>query len=399
MKYGTAAVATAIVIIIASLLATTSLTPNSTSQTNNQASSASFTVMLTDPPTVPAGTTVLNLTYSNISIHVIYPNSTTEWLSLDAAGTVNLFSLINMSQTLATTTLPIGSIVDKIQFTIADVDAVVNDVSYNVTALSNSLVINIANGSVDQNLSGVLLDFNPTLAQIQATDADGNLVNYYVLVPSAKAIVISALTSDQVRVGTIVKLGENHRIALEHVEQQFAKNVTITSASIDVEGNSTTLMVTLRNDGAMAFKIFGLSLNGNFSATRTWESSIWDTHFRARIGVSDLFRHGMYNVLVESIHPRTIPFKINDTSLVPQFGTRFGGWGNGNPDNRGVSALTLLPGETVTVSFSDVIALQTERYDLSHPAMVITPIAGNNYTLRLMGEGFETFTMTATATP
>ncbi len=34
---------------------------------------------------------------------------------------------------------------------------------------------------------------------------------------------------------------------------------------------------------------------------------------------------------------------------------------------------------------------------MKHPAMVVTPIVGGNYTLRLMGEGFQTFNVTATS--
>jgi hypothetical protein len=394
MKYGTAAVITAIAIIVVSLFATTSLNPNSTGPQNNnpQTGTASFTVMLTDPPTVPAGTTILNLTYSDVSLHVTYPNSTTAWIPLGASGTVNLFSLVNMSQTLASTTLPINSTVDKIQFTIADVKAVVNSVTYNVTALSNALILNIANSRVNQNFSGVLLDFNPTLTQIQATDADGNAVTYYVLVPSAKAIIVNALTSDQMRVGTIVKLGENHRVALERVQQEFQNNVTITQASLTIDGNSTALSITLTNNGAMPFRILGLSLNGDFNATRTWISSIWDARGRMGMG-KGMFRQGMYNIIMENIHPKTIPFKINDTSLVPLLGGAFGE-GHGN---NGISSLVLQPGETTTVTFNGVIAMQIGRNDDEHPAMVVTPVAGNDYTIRLMGEGFETFTVTATS--
>jgi hypothetical protein len=49
------------------------------------------------------------------------------------------------------------------------------------------------------------------------------------------------------------------------------------------------------------------------------------------------------------------------------------------------------------LSFSGVFALQPEKYDVMHPAMVVTPIVGGNYTIRLMGEGFRTFNVTATS--
>ncbi len=383
-KYGSAAVLVAVAIVVVSLIANPVIFRQPTG------TYASFTVMLTDPPIVPAGTTQLNLTYSDISLHVAYPNGTVEWLPVNASGTVNLFSLINMSQTLASTVLPVNSTVDKIQFMIADVETVINGARYDVTALSSTLVINVADGHVNQTLSGVLLDFNPTLVQIQATDANGTLVDYYVLVPSATAVVIKDLSEDQLRVGTIVRLGENHRVRLVHVEEEFKNNVTIVSASLSINGNATSLSVTLKNNGDFAFRVFGLTLHGEYNASRTWERTVWEMHRRG-----DRHEwHGMFEEIFEKVHPNTIPFKVNDSSLIPLFGTaperHMGGSG-------GFSSLVLQPGENVTLTFTGVIELQPENDLLEHPAMVITPVAGANYTLRLMGEGFQTFSVTATS--
>ena len=377
-----AAVLVAIVVIAVVLYA------NPLSFTPDQTSATSFLVMLTDPPTVPAGTTILDLTYSNVSLHVTYPNGTALWLPVNASGTVNLFSLVNMSQTIASTTIPTGSAVDKIQFTIADVDAVVHGVMYNVTALSDTLVVSVKNSKVNQTLSGVLIDFNPTLVQIQATDANGTLVYYYVLVPSATATIIGDLSKEQIKVGTIVQLGENNRVKLVHVVEEFSKNVTIVSASLSVNGNVTTLSVTIKNDGNFTFRVFGLTLHGEFNATRTWEKKEDDD---------------MDDEIVEKIHPNTIPFKLNGSSLIPLFGDRDDHQHDDDHEHGGehedmeLSSLALQPGQSVTLSFSDVIALQPEKDIMKHPAMVVTPIVGGNYTIRLMGEGFQTFDVTATS--
>jgi hypothetical protein len=375
LKYGLGAVLVATTIIAVALFAN----PIMLDQTS---AAASFVVMLTDPPTVPAGTTILDLTYSNVSLHVTYPNGTALWLPVNASGTVNLFSLVNMSQTIASTTIPSGSAVDKIQFTIADVDAVVNGVMYNVTALSNTLVVSVKNSQVNQTLSGVLIDFNPTLVQIQATDANGTLVYYYVLVPSATATIIGDLSKEQIKVGTIVELGENNRAKLVHVVEEFSKNVTIVSASLSVNGNVTTLSVTIRNDGNFTFRVFGLTLHGEFNATRTWK--------KEKDGETD-------EEIVERIHPDTIPFKVNGSSLIPLFGDQKDHAHDDEHENMELSSLTLEPGQNATLSFSGVIALQPERDIMKHPAMVVTPIVDGNYTIRLMGEGFQTFNVTATS--
>jgi hypothetical protein len=365
LKYGMAAVLVSIVVIAVVLYA------NPLPFTPDQTSATSFLVMLTDPPTVPAGTTILDLTYANVSLHVTYPNGTALWLPVNASGTVNLFSLVNMSQTIASTTIPSGSAVDKIQFTIADVDAVVNGVMYNVTTLSDTLVVSVKNSQVNQTLSGVLIDFNPTLVQIQATDANGTLVYYYVLVPSATATIVGDLSREQIKVGTIVELGQNNRVKLVHVVEEFSKNVTIASVSLSVNGNVTTLSVTIRNDGNFTFRVFGLTLHGEFNATRNWKK--------------------------ERIHPDTIPFKLNGSSLIPLFGDRDDHEHDGEHGDMELTSLALQPGQNVTLSFSDVIALQPEKDFMKHPAMVVTPIVGGNYTIRLMGEGFQTFNVTATS--
>ena len=372
-KYSLAAVIAAIIIIAVSLVANLpGITPDVP-----PVEGATFAVMLTDPPTVPAGTTQLNLTYTDVLLHVIYPNDTEEWLPVGASGNVNLFSLVNMTQTLATITIPLNSTVDKVQFTIANVTAVINEETYNVTSLSDTFVVKVANGAVNQTDSGVLIDFNPTLVQIQATDENDAIVCYYVLVPSANAIIVNELGPRQLKVGTISEIGENNRVQLVRVKEDFSKNLTIVSATLTVNGNATGLSVTLKNEGNVTFRVFGLTLHGEFNTTQNW-------------GLKPFGRgwHMDYRV---KIHPETIPFKVNGTSLIPLYGAA----GMFNP----FLSITVQSGETVTLNFDGVIAFYYGWGHGQNPMFTITPIVDENYTLRLMGEGFQTFNVEATALP
>ena len=406
-KYGLAAVLTAVLIISVAIFANPNIAPKQVS------AKTTFTVMLTDPPTVPSGTTELNITYSNIQLHVTYGNGTSEWVSVGTSGNINSFALVNMSQTIATTTIPTNTTVDKIQFTITNATAVINDQAYNVTTLSNTLVMSVANSQINQTLSGVLIDFNPTLVQIQSTDANGNLVNYYVLVPSATAVFVNGIDQAQVRVGTIVKIGQNDRVRVSRVVESFAQNITITSASLAVTGNQTSLSVTLQNKGDLTFRIFGLMLQGELNSTGNTGTGLLmpgNNPFRYQGPITD-----------------NVPFAINGTSLVPLLGPDmqaqpmepmailhgpFVGMGRMNqgpqpfgPRNRdpdditGAAALTYLiiePGQTVTLTFSGVISLQYGGF-LQSLSTAITPTVGNSYTISLMGEGFQSFQVTATA--
>lgn len=372
-KYGIAAGLAAIAIIAISLLA------NSITPIVPTAQAATFAVMLTDPPTVPAGTTQLNLTYNSVMLHVTYPNGTAEWLPLTASGTVNLFSLVNMTQTIASTTIPVNSTVNKVQFTIANVTAEANAKTYNVTALSDTFVVKVANGEVNQTLSGVLIDFNPTLVQIQASDANDTTVYYYVLVPSANAMIVNGINAAHLKVGTIVQIGENNRVSLQRVMENFSKNVTIVSATLTVKGNSTNLSLTLENQGNVSFRIFGLTLNGEFNATKG---------FSDRQNMRD--NHGWH----EKTHPNTIPFKLSGASLVPLLGI-----GREHDEEHEFSSVTIQPGESLTLSFSGVIAFNADNGHGYGSVYSLTPIVDGNYTLRLTGEGFQTFTVKAAVQP
>jgi len=420
-KYGIAAVLAAVLIISVAIFANPNTLPQPV------AAKASFAVMLTDPPTVPAGTTQLNMTYSNVALDVVSGDGTSSWIAVGSSGTVDLFSLVNMTQTIATTTIPTNSSIDKIQFTIVNVTATVNDEVYNVTTLSNTLVLNVANPQVNQTLSGVLIDFSPTLVQIQATDANGNLDNYYVLVPSATATIVNDLGQAQARVGTIVRIGQNGMARINKVVQDFSQNLTVTSASLSVNGNTTSLSITLQNQGDVAFRIFGITLQGDFNQASDYANQFqWPNNGPEGFGVNN------------------IPFQVNGTSLVPMFGTapivqpmqptipayggQQGGPSLGTPSIGGFrgfqlpffgksrqtqplgpqiglqgnsasasTPLVLAPGQTVTLTFSDVIALQPGG-NFDNAGTVITPIVGNIYNISLMGEGFSTYQVTATAT-
>jgi hypothetical protein len=421
-KYGLAAVLAAVLIIAAALFASPNSVPN------NVSGKSSFAVMLTDPPNVPAGTTVLNLTYSDISLHITHADGTSEWVSVGSSGTVNSFALVNMSQTIASTTIPTNSSVDKVEFTISKVVAVINGTTYNVTTLSNTLVLQVANSQINQTLSGVLVDFNPTLLQIQAVDPNGNPVNYYVLVPSATATIVNDIDQAQIRVGTIVRIGQNNRLRMAHVVQDFSQAISITSASLTVNGNSTSLSVTLQNNGGVTFRIFGVMLRGEFNLPFN----------QPAFQMPGNYRNG------PNFNMTTVPFEINGTTLVSPFagppvmhpmipengnsnsvvGTsydvqsmrpllgpmqRFGLGSRIQPmnplnelhdDRTGGAAssyVALQPGQTATLTFSGVIVFQSFPFIFENASTAITPIVGNNYTIQLTGEGFQTYTVTATA--
>jgi hypothetical protein len=141
------------------------------------------------------------------------------------------------------------------------------------------------------------------------------------------------------------------------------------------------------NQGNIAFKIFGLTLHGEFNATRNWETV-------------NPMGEMISETYIERICPDTIPFRLNGTTLIPFFGT--------DRLIMDTPSLILEPGQTATLSFNGVIELQPDMgtvkdvsgtYWMILAPIVVTPIVGNTYTARLMGQGYQAFNVNATSAP
>jgi len=294
--------------------------------------------------------------------------------------------------------------VNSIQFTISSVSAGINGQTYPVTTLSNQLVVPIRGGQVlNQTRSAALLDLTPTLVQVAATNSSGGAVSYYVLVPSATAIIKSNVGQGQENVGTKTQLEQSDESELAHAQQTGLGNVTIASATLSTSGNKTSFTVTLTNHGTANATIFGLTLHGNFSSTTT--SSIQCTQATSSTSTSTSTTttdHGHQNSTTRTQgregcntgsgghdHPDTIPFKVNGTSMAPLFGDGSGQGGAG-----AASSVRLSPGQSVTLSFAGVIGLKTDGGDHGQ-GLVIGSISGIHYTIRLEGEGFQSAQVTA----
>ncbi len=433
MKYGVMAAALALAIVAVATVAypypsntTGPTTSKSTTGSATGQPAGNFLVLLTDPPTVPAGTTQLNVTYSGISLQVKYANGSSASVPVTASGTVDLLSLVNFTQTIGSATIPAGSTVKSIDFTISSASAVVGGQTVPVTMLSNQLVVPIKGGQLlNGTQSAALLDLTPTLVEVDATNSTGGAVSYYVLVPSATAILKSNVSPGQGNVGARTELDQNDQNDLQNAQRGIG-NVTVTSATLHTSGNTTTFTVTLKNQGSSNATIFGLTLHGNFSSSASASISCKETTSSTSTTTStstasttttstttSSTSHGQGEgqgqgqgngqgppsqtpasgegqehgrCTSSTNHPQTIPFKVNGTSLVPLFG---------DGDNQAnSSSLTINAGQSITLNFTGVIGVNTENSQSGHN-LVIGGISGNSYTIRLQGEGFQTAQVTA----
>jgi len=382
LKYGVAAVVVALAIIGTSLYANTMLNPTGLSMQSGQ---TNFLVMLTDPPNVPRGTTELNVTYSGIQLDVVPSSGSSYWVAAQDSGRINLLSLVNMTQTIASVNLPTGSSVDKLQFKLSSAEAKINSVVYPVTMLSDNLLISIKQTKLNGTKTGALIDLRPTLVQIDATNSTGGLVSYYVLSPSASAIVKSNISDNEVKIGSKWRIGNNDNDKLDQEFRRASNNVTVTMSSLSVKGNVTSLSVTIKNIGKANATLSSLTISGDFNVTSSI-AGYGQQNGKGKSGKPGI--GGMGGGLMGMGHPDVVPFRISGNTLTPIFGDMF------PMAEIGSSRLVLKPGSTATLTFTGVISLHIDGRGRS-PKVAITPVKGSKYTIRMMGEGFKTFTVTA----
>ena len=104
MTSAAVAVIAAIALISAAILSPGMLGTSSTAQ----AGSGTLAVMLTDPPTVPNGVSAVYATYNDLQVHVSDAGNQSGWYDLHSSGEINLMSIVNVSQTIASTNVPSG---------------------------------------------------------------------------------------------------------------------------------------------------------------------------------------------------------------------------------------------------------------------------------------------------
>jgi Domain of unknown function (DUF4382) len=179
-------------------------------------SSGTMEVLLTDPPTVPENVSAVYIQYSEVEAHVAVAGNSSGWYNLSGSGEVNLMSVVNVSQTIATSNLPAGKF---------------NGLRFNVTGI---LVTYSPNPNIvkSQNYTGLMVNghntlyawipggINVTAAKTSAALVDlaptvvlaGNRSNpMFVFIPAATGYVIpsSAIPAESHAIGARINLASS----------------------------------------------------------------------------------------------------------------------------------------------------------------------------------------------
>lgn len=208
--------------------------------------SGDLSVMLTDPPSVPAGVSAIYLTYTNLGVHPKgFANST--WVSIAGGGTIDTMKLINLSQTISTDTVP-SLTYDLMKFNISGVNVEYFAKNYTAAVSSGSLTAPILGGLVvnSSNLAAALVDLQPTVLNL------GNQSGpEFTITAGAKALQVpSGQVSDSVK-----QVGHTTSLKGHGWFQSFE---SVHSDDLSVSGvllSSNSLSFSATNDGSDPFTI------------------------------------------------------------------------------------------------------------------------------------------------
>jgi hypothetical protein len=216
----------------------------------NLGSNANLAVIsLTDPPNVPNGTTSLMISYSAVQAHVVNASSS-GWVNIQGSGSVNLLSLVNVSQIIANSGIAANSTINMVRFKVNSANITINGVTSNVSVPSSMITANVSNSG--NGTSHVLVDLSPSIVSIYT-----NSSTVFVMVPSVRAVAFAG-SRGNVQIGARAQLNSS-----EKAEIAARPNLSITSESVMSSGNTSTVSVTVKNNGNQSITIRHVMIHGS----------------------------------------------------------------------------------------------------------------------------------------
>jgi hypothetical protein len=338
--------------------ATTSIysnTGSSVTSSGSGAGSGAFSLLMTDPPTVPSGVTNLFMVYDDVGVHLAGQGNSSGWTILSESGTVDLMQDVNVSQTIATAGLQSGVRFNALGFNITSVTVTFNNGSAaaNYTAylayghtrffvpIPGGIVVN---SSEDQ---AVMLDMTPKVLLL------GSVRNpTFAFLPNARGLIVP---HGAVSAGSHPFLGQ--RVSLESNPwwKSVLANTSFSISSAVLSGN--TLSITAHNTGKD-------SIVFHFAAV-TAQSSLSGGEMPIP-AVSDIF----------IVEPNATLAQLNVTSNAV-FDAQLES-----------SGYLLAPGASITLTYSGSVAFGMQSYYEIQQGITVPVVPSDNYTVRLFGDGF-----------
>jgi len=195
---------------------------------------------------LPEGVTSVYITYSDLAVHLAESNQTHGWVEVEGQGTVDLLSLVDVSQTILSVNVESGKY-NLLRFNITSAKVVYNREEYPAVVRTGNLTVPIIGGIEvkDHEPSATIIDIYPTVFNI-----GGKLEPEFVISAVARAYPVPEGESDEIHhVGFKMSLGNKEW--WRRLRERFASEIEITSASL----SSNSLAINVKNTGNVSLKL------------------------------------------------------------------------------------------------------------------------------------------------
>jgi hypothetical protein len=220
-------------------------------------------VQLTDPPSVSSGTIWLNITYTSLGLLVGEPTGTSGQLNpqtltvtpTGGSATLDLLGLQNVTETIASASIPDGSAIYSVTFTVSslsiDVDGTVSPVA--LATDGNTFTVTMANVPTLHGTNLALLELNPVVVN----SPDG-----YTLVPSSVGVLKQSEGQGESSIGWRHQLSSDEFSSLMYAKGSLSASLL----SLSVSGSTTSLTFMVANTGSTPVNLNAIAMTGPFEA-------------------------------------------------------------------------------------------------------------------------------------
>jgi Domain of unknown function (DUF4382) len=213
----------------------TTSTTGQSAETGSQGAGA-LSILVTDPPSVPAGVTGIYVVYDGLAVHG--PGG---WTTLKATGGLELMGTVNLGETLASANLTSGTY-DQVRLDILSAEVLFDGVNYTAVVQGGQMTMKL-HGNVDVPANGAaaaIIDMRPTVLNIGSPSSP-----QFVVWANARAFEVpaSGFSSEMEREGNTYSLSG---------VRWWQDDEAQTNASLQVTGgslSSDSLALTLKNVG------------------------------------------------------------------------------------------------------------------------------------------------------
>ena len=244
----------AAVAAIALILSASVLLPAST-----YSQSGTLSVLLTDPPTVPTGTSAVYITYSNLQVHVSGDGNQSGWITLGSSGTINLMGVENFSQTIASASIQKGTF-NALRFNITNVLVTYNGVNYTADTVygHNAFFVAIPGGISVQGAqtSAALIDLAPKILLLGTPQNPT-----FAFLPSGRAFVIPSaqIPAEAHHIGGRYNLSKSQWYA------SFMAGTKFGVTGVELSANSFNMTVTNTGSASVVFRLAAVTTQNSIS--------------------------------------------------------------------------------------------------------------------------------------